>query len=723
MAAVLKNKETSHHQTGSKIMMGGNNTMKKHGNGIRVIAFVLFFCMVTIMTANPATWYVRTTGNDANLGDSPAQALATISRVLFKNPADGDIIDVGPGTYTPAAVENFTVARSLTLRGSDPNDRPIYQNIEIVLLDVDSFTIQDMVLDGMHSVQDILTIKTGSTNVTVQGSDLIRPSYVAPGVMHGNIIVEDCQGLSLLNSTISADHNSALAPSLTQNLAFMPGFTASSNVNITGCTFSLEPTPGGSSGGNIRIEQGLTNFTLENSTFAMAPREWIYISGADSLAPINYFINMTIRNNTFVETTRVTGIYFSNPNFFENFIFEGNDVSDTQDAALWFAGSVDSTNLDRMGSTIDGLSISNNNFHNIAVGTSLLTDAVIIMDQCYLNPTNGRSTKINNNRITDDRGGSQGGWSIIIRSSGVGPIITDNVVQDRREVPIIVDSAFTHAMLPVSSLDGMIITGNTCIFSNWAGITLQDLPKNGVIIENNIVQDCVQYGISLESQENLNVSIRFNDVWRCGAGIQTSAPGTVISSNEVFNSLRTDRGGIFLSVFGTSDVSNSIVSNNLTTGCAGYGIKAATEVTGFGLNVYNNTIANNANSGVLIGRDNMNFYNNIVAFHEGPASVGIEYAAITMGQIGYNLVFTLFGTEYGGFAIPNPVFPGDVHSNPKFNSMFTNDFTLKSDSPALRAGAVLQGTTFIPNSSDLGAYPSAGSAGSAVTASAWELYR
>ncbi len=63
-----------------------------------------------------ATWYVATTGNDANSCSAPASPCATIDGAIAKA-ATGDIIRVASGTYTNITGNVVTISKGVTLSG------------------------------------------------------------------------------------------------------------------------------------------------------------------------------------------------------------------------------------------------------------------------------------------------------------------------------------------------------------------------------------------------------------------------------------------------------------------------------------------------------------------------------------------------------------------------------------------------------------------------------
>src|SRR5216683_2619814 len=104
------------------------------------------------------TWYVDTTGNDANGCTAPGAlgACQTIQGAIIKASA-GDVIKVAPGTYPEPAPGPLTVNKTLTLLGaqSGMDARSRVATMESIVTDsqgtyvaannvtIDGFTIQD----------------------------------------------------------------------------------------------------------------------------------------------------------------------------------------------------------------------------------------------------------------------------------------------------------------------------------------------------------------------------------------------------------------------------------------------------------------------------------------------------------------------------------------------------------------------------------------------------
>lgn len=63
-----------------------------------------------------ATWYVATTGNDANSCAAPASPCATINGAIGKA-TSGDTVQIGIGTYTGNSTEVVLINKNITLSG------------------------------------------------------------------------------------------------------------------------------------------------------------------------------------------------------------------------------------------------------------------------------------------------------------------------------------------------------------------------------------------------------------------------------------------------------------------------------------------------------------------------------------------------------------------------------------------------------------------------------
>jgi len=580
-------------------------------------------------------------------------------------------------------------------------------------------TLENLVLDDQETHETIIPMQFGADNFTIRGCDVMHPANTNTNTEpHGCIIGEAIIGLTVDTCNLLIAPQSSVIVSQSYCIANKEVAGPSSNWLLTNTTMAaIPPVAANSRGGCITLYHATNNVMIDNCTFTTSPDEDIWIYDPNTTFPDDSFENWTIQNSRFLGTTRVTSCFFGNAHKFVNWRIEGNTWKNTKDAAIWWNSSE---------SEIDGLVIKNNLFENIGEGKYLVTDGIIILDNVFFNPGPGQSTTITGNVFRDARPAPQGGWGIWCKANGPGPIIGSNVFDHIREACVLV--AGSNVIVEGFGLDRPTIVDNTIMGNEYGGIVLRDdFTETNPVVENNVISDCFSYGISHEGLAT-GASIRFNDITGCGTGIQNAGANSLIRGNEVYNSVSaSDRGGgISIAPYGEADddPTNDVIAYNLTTGNAGCGIRAATTwttLTVTGLQIYNNTIVSNLNTGIIVGQDNVNVYNNIIAFQTG---AGIQFAATVPGVMGYNLFFNEAsgGTNFVGFP-GSTTFSGDIlEENPLFEDFFNLDFHLQAGSPAIQSGAVLAGTSLVAGGIDRGAYPT-GTVSASVKEADWTLYR
>ena len=151
-----------------------------------------------------ATWYVSTSGNDANDCLSPATACATINAAITKA-ADEDLVFVAEGTYGP----KISVLKSLTFRGGW--DNTFSTQIGLSTLDGNGLTNGSVLYigGGRKAIIERFKIQNGGNGgVSFSGSVEIRQSVITgnhtyPSTPGGGISFSG--NLLLVNSTVSGN--------------------------------------------------------------------------------------------------------------------------------------------------------------------------------------------------------------------------------------------------------------------------------------------------------------------------------------------------------------------------------------------------------------------------------------------------------------------------------------------------------------------------------------
>ncbi|MBE7559804.1 right-handed parallel beta-helix repeat-containing protein [bacterium] len=701
--------------------------MKTTGSHRRWLALAVLFALA-VGSAAAVDYYIRTDGNDANPGtaNTPAGAWATIGHIRFAGLNPGDVVHVEAGTYDENA-QYALFAGGITIVGSTPT-RPVLRRISLDINDnADNLRLENLDFNNAETHLNVIEVRQGVQNLQIVGCDLRNPLNQAdpdPARSHGCLIIESVDGLLVDTCRLISTPASPTVGRM-YCLGTVETFPPSNNWTIRNTTMNMNPIIASTAGGNMVLWTEVTNVTVEDCVFAWSPRENIVIA---TNATIFNMTNWTIRGCRFLGTSNVNNISVGTAHNLTNWLIQDNYFTGSADAGIRVYSPGAPVTLS---TKLDGFVVTGNEFEDVAKGTSVLTDGVIILDNVLFAPTGGRRTEISNNTFRDTRGGSHGGWGVYVHGNGVGPVVNDNTFDHIREACILVSgSPWNGVGDRAQGLVDPAVVGNTVMGNVYAGVVVRyEVAVDGpgivqnALIDNNNIDSANQYGISVETSNALNTTIRFNDVTQCGAGIQI-AGSAAVRGNEIIGTLNAARAGIWLTPFAVdSDVSNSVVSFNLTTGCSGYGVRVQPTLGTRGQNVkvFNNTIVGNQNDGLLIGVDNLAVYNNIVALHTG---AGMVFSATTVGLMGYNLSYNVFsgGQNFSGF--PGPTnFPGDiVEQDPLFVDFFALDFHLQANSPAIGSAGLAVGSTLIPGGGDMGAYPS-GIVSAAVRQAAWELYR
>lgn len=160
--------------------------------GYRPAAKRMFLLLAFALIANTlfaGTYYVRSTGNDANDGLSIANAKATIQAAV-NAASTGDVIDIGDGTYA----ENLSITKGLTINGPNVglSGTSASRSAEAVI-DVTSIaptgsrhweisTTSQVIIDGLSFKNDVTVTGAGIRTllrVSTHGGHIIRNSIFA----------------------------------------------------------------------------------------------------------------------------------------------------------------------------------------------------------------------------------------------------------------------------------------------------------------------------------------------------------------------------------------------------------------------------------------------------------------------------------------------------------------------------------------------------------------
>jgi len=233
------------------------------------------------------TWYVSTTGSDANAGTLNAP-LKTISYALGQA-VPGDTIMVRGGTYSGQLTISHSglLGKSITIKAY-PGERPILDGSTITVSGwqpiVSLGNVRYVVLDGL----DIANLNSNLGNSDPEGIFINGASH--------DITITNCNIYNIKNTTTLANGRSGHAILVIGN----DNNTAITHLSITGCT--VHDTQTGTSE-NITLAGNIDSFIVKGNTIYNTENIGIIIAGGDNLNPsgniaVNYARNGVVSDNT-----------------------------------------------------------------------------------------------------------------------------------------------------------------------------------------------------------------------------------------------------------------------------------------------------------------------------------------------------------------------------------------------------------------------------------------
>lgn len=697
---------------------------------IRSVLSGLLAAVMLVSLCGPVgakTVYVRTDGNDSNdgLSDTPTGAKATFQAAVVAS-VGGDVIQFAPGTYNEAGATRILFFGDLTFRSGNPAQKAVLSTLALRISGtVANVTFENLVFDDGFTHREVIYVENGAANLAFVGCEFKNPlldaDSPASDLRRGLIMVEGCNGLLVDGCKFS------IIPSTNINVAvnmwclgnlrdYLGAGFASGNWTVRDSDFHTERHPSQTTdadGGGIIFHESIANVLIAGCTFSTVFECFRMESAVTPDGP-RQFTNLTFRNNGLQYTETSNALFLGSGNLYRDLSIRDNLFVAIEDTGVWIEGGGTAT--------LDGGEIVGNDMRDIGYNGQG-TDNAIRLDDAFLNPTPGKKVSIRNNRfIRPSVGADECLW---LNAIGPGLEVVGNEISNYRTNAMLVDGSEKNP--GTGALLDAVISDNAILNSGDTGIYLRTTlePITGIAVENNLLLNTTPYAVNVRTALTTNARIRGNTFMGNGVGVRVSAAGAIVTQNEVFTSSTVTGGGIQLAESSTvgaaSSVANCIVSFNAVAANRNYGIVLASAManSGAGARVFNNTLVSNLNNGILIGVNNAHVYNNIVALHPG---IGLNLTAGTPGTIGYNLLYNqvVGGANYAGFTT-TPL-PGDLSADPRFENVGARDYHLRSNSPAIGAGAALVGGNLVADGSDLGAFPTQ-IVSSAVPTGAWELYR
>jgi parallel beta-helix repeat protein len=509
--------------------------------------------------ANPADWYVSTTGSDTEGDGSSGNPWGTIQYAVDSaGVSDGDTIIVRDGTYN----ENVDVNKRLTIQSENGAATTIVQtpdpDEDVFTVAADEVNISGFTVTGATGVGRAgiyLNPDTDHCNITnniASGNDRgIYLSHASDNTISGNTLLDNnWAGIGLVQSSSNTINDNTAS-----NTGFGMWLHSSSNNTISGNMIN-ESSPYG-----IYLYECSSN-TLNGNTAS---------DNSDSGIALSLSSNNTIEGNTASENTDF-GISMSNSS--NNNTVSGNTASNNY-YGIYLSGSSGNTlNGNTASDNYDGIhleSSSGNTIENNTVSNSAFAGI-------HLLPSS------NNNTVADNTLQSNTWYSILLWSdSNENTVINNNVSDSHRGVCFGYSDENTVANNTISDCDYGIefqqtskdntIENNTIDSGSigvYIGVDSGDYSFNKIL--TNVISNNTQYGIYVPSWTN-NTLVASNEISNNEHGVWIEGDNNQIIGNNIQNNTGSEDSGIHLTVLASENVIhfNNIVDNS-PDGSDSYGV-------------------------------------------------------------------------------------------------------------------------------------------------------